>query len=104
MRRGFVVAAVALFILSACGDSSEGKFGIELYENACQRCHGSDGGGRGGFPAINVGSNAAALSNEQIEGVIRAGPGVMPSFRSELTGEQVASLVLFVRELQRDSG
>lgn len=95
--------AAAAVLLSACGDSTEGLFGGELFERSCAVCHRSDGSGSGNRPAIGVGSNAVGLSDEQIAGVIRAGPGVMPSFQ-RLTAGQVDSLVAYVRLLQGEGG
>lgn len=95
--------AVAAVFLSACGDSTEGLLGGELFERSCAVCHRSDGSGSGNRPAIGVGSNAVDLTDEQIAGVIRAGPGVMPSFQ-RLTDEQVDSLVAYVRSLQGEGG
>jgi mono/diheme cytochrome c family protein len=96
------IATVALS-LSACSGSSEGVFGQELYERSCAACHGSQGEGSTARPAIDAGSNAATLSDAQIAGVIRAGPGAMPSF-SRLSDAQVESLVEYVRRLQGTTG
>ena len=61
-------------------------------------CHSKDGSGGSG-PDIGPGSNAALnLTDEQIQGVIRVGPGAMPGFPS-LTQEQVDSLVAYIRLL-----
>jgi len=92
-------------LLASCG-STEGLFGKDLFEQSCQTCHRADGSGGGsGGPgkAIGPGSDAVFLSDDQIAGVIRAGPGVMPSFK-RLTDEQVASLVEYVRQLQGADG
>ena len=89
---------------AGCGESLEGKFGVDLFEAACARCHDTDGSGGIG-PAIGTaGSNAAEnLTDEMIRGVIRVGPGRMPSF-DRLTEEQVESLVVLLRSLQRGDG
>lgn len=100
IRVMFSLLAAAM-VTTACG-SSEGLFGKELYEQSCQSCHQSDGSGGTG-PAIGIGSNSAELTDEQIAGVIRIGPGVMPSF-GRLTDAQVASLVEHVRSLQGNQG
>ena len=97
LRLTGLLIALALFAL-ACGDSTEGKFGEELYDISCARCHGSSGGGGVG-PAIASDPDALALTDEQIAGVIRVGPGRMPS-HSRLTGEQIDSLVAYIRQLQ----
>jgi mono/diheme cytochrome c family protein len=97
LRLTGLLIALALLTL-ACGDSTEGKFGGELYEISCSRCHGSSGGGGVG-PAIASDPDTLALSDEQIAGVIRVGPGRMPS-HSRFTDEQIDSLVIYIRQLQ----
>jgi mono/diheme cytochrome c family protein len=95
-----VVALASALLLGACSNPTEGKFGEELFQAACARCHADDGsGGRG--PALGPGSDAATmLTDDQIRGVIRVGPGVMPAW-PRLTDEQVDSLVVYLRLLQR---
>ena len=104
MRRLSASIAVAALVISACGGSTEGKLGVELFEGTCATCHRPDGSGAGSFPAINAGSKAAGFTDEQIAGVIRAGPGAMPSFQKKLTEEQIESLVSFLRQLPGGSG
>jgi len=95
-----IAAAATIALLGAgCGDGTEGKFGQELFEQVCAACHGATGSGTTGRPAINAGSNAATLSDDQIRGVIRAGPGAMPSF-TRFSDDQVSSLVEYLRTLQ----
>jgi mono/diheme cytochrome c family protein len=95
-----IVVLGAVVLLSACGESLEAKFGGELYDAGCARCHGSEGAGGIG-PAIGTADSntALALTDEMIRGVIRVGPGRMPGFGG-LTDEQVDSLVVYLRELQ----
>jgi mono/diheme cytochrome c family protein len=101
MRHVMLVGLLGLAIFTAaCGESTEGKYGADLYGAACARCHGGEGqGGRG--PAIGTAdSNAAVvLNDDQIRGVIRAGPGRMPAF-PRLDDDQVDSLVEHLRLLQ----
>ena len=100
MRRLILMALLCSLIATACGGTTEGKFGTELYEATCARCHGSRGEGSVGPPIGTPDSNSAiGLSDQQITGVIRVGPGAMPG-HSQLTDDQVASLVVFLRELQ----
>jgi mono/diheme cytochrome c family protein len=101
MRVAIGVAMLAAVLLGACSNATEGKFGAELYQTACAGCHATDGsGGRG--PAVGTAdSNAATtLTDDQIRGVIRVGPGAMPAW-SRLTEEQVDSLVAHLRQLQQ---
>lgn len=101
-RRSLAAVLCALALVTAGCGSTDGLLGRQLYERSCQTCHSADGSGGTGKP-IGPGSDAVQLADEQIAGVIRAGPGVMPSF-SRLTDEQVTSLIEYVRELQGVEG
>ena len=98
-RKLLMILAGTSLLLSACAADTSGKFGQELFEQVCAVCHGADGAGTPGRPAIGVGSNAVGLTDEQIYGVMEVGPGAMPSFR-RLTPEQLDSIVEYVRVLQ----
>lgn len=95
-----IILVGAVVLLSGCGESLEGKFGGELYDAGCARCHGAEGMGGIG-PAIGTADSntALALTDDMIRGVIRVGPGRMPGFDG-LTDAQVDSLVVHLRELQ----
>lgn len=99
MRTRFLLLALVLLALAACGGGTPDTFGQELYEQSCAVCHGSAGEGTVGRPAIGPGSNAVELTDDQLRGVMMVGPGAMPSF-SRLSAEQIDSLVAYVRELQ----
>ena len=100
MRCLIAMVVVVSAFATACGGSTEGKFGAELFEVSCARCHGSGGEGSIGPPIGTPDANAALnLFDDQITGVIRVGPGAMPGHPG-LSDEQVASLVAFIRSLQ----
>lgn len=90
--------SLALLLLGGCAGDNPNLVGEPLYEQSCAVCHDVNGGGGIGLD-IGPGSNTDLnLTDEQIAGVIRVGPGNMPGF-SRLTEEQVQSLVTFVRGL-----
>lgn len=96
---------VLFLVLTAvgCGNSTDGKFGAELYDFSCSGCHG--GRGQGGVlgPALaGEGAPALDLTDEQIFGATRIGPGSMPG-NPRLSDDQITSLVAFIRDLQRPS-
>ena len=101
-RRALLLAAFLLAI-SACGESTENKFGAELYEISCAGCHGSDARGAViGPDLVSPDAPAAStLSDEQIFGAIRVGPGAMPG-NPRLSDAQITSLVEYLRDLQRE--
>ncbi len=99
-RVGLVAILTAVMMLTACsGNRTEGRFGAELYGVSCAGCHGGEGAGSGAAPALDGGSNAASLTDEQLIAVMRVGPGSMPAF-TRLSDEQVASLIEHIRSLQ----
>jgi len=98
-RRVSSLLLVFLFVLSSCGSSIEGKYGVDLYQASCATCHASDLSGGFG-PPLGINSNSALnLTDEQVGNSIRVGPGAMPAF-SQLDDEQIASLVEFLRWMQ----
>lgn len=99
MRARLVVAAFGVAI-AACSGPGPDTFGPELYQGSCAACHGANGEGAGGRPAVGAGSDAAELTDDQLRGVIRVGPGAMPGFENKLSDAQIDSLVEYLRELQ----
>lgn len=102
MRPLLLLLLVLVFLSAGCGRSTEGKFGPELYEISCAGCHGDRGEGAVLGPAIGTpdSNSAVDLTDEQIFGAIRVGPGSMPG-NPNLTDEQIRSLVDYLRRLQR---
>ncbi len=100
-RRAAALWIAALSVLaSSCAGSTDGLLGQELFEQTCAVCHGDVAQGTGNRPALNAGSNASTLTDDQIRGVISVGPGAMPSFASRLSEQQVDSLIAYLRQLQ----
>jgi mono/diheme cytochrome c family protein len=100
-RRAAALRIVVVAVLaSSCSGNTEGLVGQDLFERTCAVCHGKGAEGSTNRPALNEGSNASTLTDDQIRGVISVGPGAMPSFASRLTDEQVDSLIAYLRELQ----
>ena len=100
LRRGALGVLAGAVLLASCSGSTDGLLSQDLFERTCAICHGSSGEGAATRPALNAGSNAARLSDEQIRGVISVGPGAMPSFSARLSEEQIDSLIDYLRQLQ----
>ena len=94
-----VLLAALLLTATSCSGPGPDTFGQELYEQTCAVCHGENGEGTLGRPAIGADSEAVTRTDDQLRGVMLVGPGAMPSFR-RLSDEQIDSLVTYVRELQ----
>jgi mono/diheme cytochrome c family protein len=76
-----------------------------LFKKSCAPCHGADGSGNTPvgktLKARDLRSaEVAKLSHKEIATIIKNGKGKMPGF-GNMSGEDVASLVAFIRELQR---
>ncbi len=97
--RKTAAAVLAVLTIAGCSGPADDVFGADLYSSSCAHCHGSDlAGGIG--PPLGPGSNAATLTDQQIIGVIRIGPGAMTSFGNRFTQAQLDSLVDFLRTEQ----
>jgi len=73
--------------------------GADVYRLRCAGCHGSDGEGRSGIPALGGGAVVTAFPDEadQID-VVTNGTGRMPSFDARLTPEEIEAVVAYTRE------
>ena len=106
LRSGPAVIAVTLAIalVAACtgddggSDDATDHPGAEVFAQSCASCHGSRGeGGRG--PAIGDGRAADRLTADEMIALITDGGDTMPAFGGELTDEQIAQVVAYVRDL-----
>lgn len=96
LRASAVAAAVALMTagLPAFADDAPGK---ALFTANCSACHRLDGMGvKGAFPALAgdpfvVGPKAAPITR------VLNGRGGMPTFKAELTDDQIAAILTYVR-------
>ncbi len=98
MLRFLLLILSVVFAVAACGGSTQDELGVDLYNIVCSGCHGPKGEGTNLAPAL-VSERARSLTDDQISGAIRVGPGAMPGNPS-LTESQLNSLVIFIRDLQ----
>ena len=72
--------------------------GAVVYEQVCQACHMANAKG-----AAGAGRIAALAANPNLRypeypiGVVTGGKGAMPWFRGELTDQQIADVITYVR-------
>ncbi len=72
--------------------------GAVVYEEVCQACHMANGMG-----GVGAGRIASLAKNPNLEypeypiGIVTGGKGPMPWFRGELTDEQIADAISYVR-------
>ena len=75
------------------------KAGKELFAEHCAACHGADATGGIG-PNLTAKTFKFGRSAADITTTIKGGrPGGMPAFGNQLSGEQISSLVAFIRSL-----
>src|SRR4051812_10753260 len=93
---------LCLLLLAGCGratvDRSRAAAGEPLYVEHCANCHQIDGSGYDQIypnlrhnPIVELRDPAPTLA------YVLEGPGGMPSFREELTPEEIAEVVSYVR-------
>jgi mono/diheme cytochrome c family protein len=88
-----VVAAAAL----AAGAASAQPDGKALFEQNCAACHQLTGKGiPGAFPAL-AGDPFVAGPAETVASVVLNGRGGMPTFGKDLSNEDVAAILTYVR-------
>ncbi len=101
MLRLALLLVTILLLTAACSSVDPNATAPEVFEQACARCHGiSMGGGVG--PALGPGSDAETKPDESLLTAITNGRARMPSFRNQLTEEQIRGLVQYIRTVQGD--
>jgi mono/diheme cytochrome c family protein len=80
------------FTITACG-SGDPSAGATVYADNCASCHAADGtGGIGPDLTQEIESGEEA----ELESLIRAGAGTMPSFEATLSSEEISDVVAFL--------
>ncbi len=98
-RLAVVLAVVAI----ACGGRpAPDASGVEIYDQLCARCHGSNLEGGVG-PNLGLDSRIVTEDDEYLRVTIISGRGSMPSFRQTLTEKQIARVIEYLRENQEGS-
>lgn len=71
--------------------------GDQVYEDNCAACHQADGTGiQGAYPAF-VGNGFVLADPDPVIQTLLNGRGGMPSFRNDLSNEQIAAVVSHIR-------
>ncbi len=72
--------------------------GEQVYQQVCQACHMANAGG-----AVGAGRIAALAADKNLKypeypiSVVTGGKGAMPWFRGQLTDQQIADVITYVR-------
>jgi mono/diheme cytochrome c family protein len=111
--RTFVVTKAvvlsALLALAVAGSLRAQQPADSLYAKNCLSCHGAKGTpnpamahSMAGLPDFADAHTLASVADSTLKNVVSAGKGrMMPSYKSRLTPEQIASLVRYIRTLSR---
>ena len=72
--------------------------GAEVYQNVCQACHMANaGGGEGAGKIPALAKNGALEAAGYPIMVVTGGKGAMPWFRGQLSDQQIADVINYVR-------
>lgn len=102
--RMLLLSLLAMAALAVCAGSSRAQSaGETLFKAKCAMCHGSDG--KGEVPmgkklnARNLGStDVQSQSDAQLTEVLTKGKNKMPPYDGKLSKEQIAQLLVYIRE------
>jgi mono/diheme cytochrome c family protein len=97
------IAVVFFATMSSAGDEAKTSPGEATFKARCILCHGSDGTAK-----TNMGKRLQArdlhsrevqkLSDTEMKQIIGQGKGNMPPFESQLSSEEIAQVVKYVRQ------
>jgi PQQ-dependent dehydrogenase (methanol/ethanol family) len=97
IARAAIAAATAGIVLSGQQQPDAGR-GAALFSQRCASCHGEGGAGANRGPALAANRRLRAMSDTQIESIIRNGtPNGMPPF--SLPADDIAALTAFLRSV-----
>ncbi|MBI3951981.1 MAG: c-type cytochrome [Acidobacteria bacterium] len=74
----------------------------KFFMDHCAACHGNDGkGALGNTPDFTDASWNQSKSDTELVETIKAGRGLMPTWKEKLSSEQIQAMVKFVRQFAR---
>ncbi len=97
MKLGVCVGLALTASLSIAAPSLADPPGRQVFSDNCAACHQAEGQGvPGAFPAL-AGDTVVQGAPEQAAGVVLRGRGGMPSFANDLSDDQIAQALTYVR-------
>lgn len=86
----------AMTIAGLTGDPAAGRM---IYESTasptCASCHQTNGNGNAAYPSLH--SVATSRATESLATTIIHGEGQMPAFGSQLSDQQIADVIAYIR-------
>ena len=101
-----VILAFVVMAGACAATPALAQAGADTYKAKCMMCHGADGAGNtpAGKSMGAIPFSSPALVKASTADLIAAttnGKGKMPAYKSQLTAPQIASVVAYVRTLQK---
>lgn len=100
-----VTFVACLVLASAWAETADTAGTKTKYKSNCAACHGQDGAGTALGKSMQTpdlrSREVQKRSDAELASFIMDGKGNMPSFKKSLNGDQIRSLVQYVRELAR---
>lgn len=94
--RSMIISLLALPAVLAASSASAAD-GATLFKQNCSACHQAEGQGiPGAFPAL-AGNKFVQGEPKAVAAVLLNGRGGMPNFREDLSNEDVAAVLTYVR-------
>jgi mono/diheme cytochrome c family protein len=90
MKRLALLLALSTPLAALAGDS-----GLVIFHGKCTRCHGADGRGKAIFNTPSM--LTSKLTAAEMEQVITNGRAKMPSFKAQLSSEEVKAVAAFIK-------
>jgi cytochrome c6 len=77
-------------------ERSRAERGQQVFDSSCASCHGVGGQGVGDFPPLD-GSEVVRGDPQPVIQTVLNGRGLMPAWRDQLSDEQIAGVVTYIR-------
>ena len=90
MKRLALLLALAAPLAALAGES-----GLVVFHGKCTRCHGADGRGKAIFATPSM--VTSRLTASEMEAVIAGGRAKMPSFKAQLSAEEIKAVAAFIK-------
>jgi mono/diheme cytochrome c family protein len=90
MKRLALLLVLSIPLAAQAGDS-----GLVIFHGKCTRCHGADGRGKAIFNTPSM--LTSKLTAAEMEQVITNGRAKMPSFKAQLSAEDVKAVAAFIK-------
>ena len=93
-----IISVAAIWVFTGFSKKNEDPMGKDIYEKNCAKCHGKDGAKK----AFGVKSlQKSLLSATENYEIIANGKGKMPSWKADLTPQQINQVIEYLDILKQ---